>query len=362
MAAIARPNFLTLFPLVALAVLFLTNSLRLTPPRILNLPQAARALVIWAVAAIIPILPVTAANWLKGQEFVLIASQGGVNFWIGNNPEASGAISVLPGYGNTWTMEDAATEAAKELGHVPGPGELSRYYYAKGWDFISTEPAPATRFMIRKTLLFFNRFEISNNKHIAYFAALSPWLPALIWLNFGVLVPLGLLGAWVLWRVPQTKLLVGLILLYMVSVVLFFMAARFRMPTVPWFCLLAGGGASWLCEMLQVRAKARQFAPLLLLAGRGAGVYESVADPRGSRGLGAVHGRQRLFEVEPAGFGAGRVYRRDALRRRFGLGAAEPGGHRLAPGTERGSAAMVRIRRAQRQHQRRRVEQPRNRV
>ncbi len=265
-AAITRPNFLTLFPLVALGILFLTHHPKLTLPRARSLPRAARALVIWVAAAAIPILPVTAANWLKGQEFVLIASQGGVNFWIGNNPQASGAISVLPGYGNTWTMEDAAAEASKELGHMPGPGELSRHYYAKGWNFLKVEPVQATRFMIRKTLLFFNHFEISNNKHIAYFSALSPWLPALLWLNFGVLVPFGLLGAWVLWRLPQTKVLVGLILLYMASVVLFFMAARFRMPTVPWFCLLAAGGGVWLFEMVRARAKARQFAPLLLLA------------------------------------------------------------------------------------------------
>ena len=182
---------------------------------------------------------------------MLIASQGGVNFWIGNNPEAKGALSVLPGYGNTWTMADAEAEAARELGHPPNPGELSRHYYAKGWNFLKSLPAQATRFMIRKTLLFFNRFEISNNKHIAYFAGLSPWLPPLIWLNFGLLVPLGLLGAWVLWRLPQTKLLVGLVLLYMASVVLFFVAARFRMPTVPWLCLLAAGGVVWLWEMLR---------------------------------------------------------------------------------------------------------------
>ena len=341
-AAITRPNFVVLFPLMALAALFLTGSIALRPRFRVEVARAMRELLIWAAAAALPILPVTMANWLNGQEFVLIASQGGVNFWIGNNPEAKGAMSILPGYGAAWTMADAEAEAAAALGHRPGSGELSRYYYAKGWNFLKSQPGQAIRFMIRKTLLFFNRFEISNNKHIAYFAALSPWLPGLIWLNFGLLVPLGLLGTWVLWRLTQTKVLLGLILLYMVSVVLFFVAARFRMPTVPWFCLLAAGGAVWLWEMLRVRAKARQLAPLLLLVPGIALAYMNPWDiaeaPVGWARYMEGNAYLELNQLDSA-----RAAFLDATRlgEESGEGAGQPGRSGDAAGPKQRSAAVV---------------------
>ena len=264
-AALVRPNFLFVFPVVLTVVYFST--------RAISGRRALTAGVVWLAAAFAPILPVTVVNYLKSGELVLIASQGGVNFWIGNNPESTGILSVLPGYGNTWTLEDAKAEAERELGRPVGPGELSRFYYAKGWSFLSRYPGLAVRFMIRKTALFFNRFEISNNKHIEYFSAVSPWLPPLQRLNFGVLVPLGLLGFWVARRQAWAQITAGLIALYAVSVVLFFVTSRFRMPSVPWLSLLTGGGLWWMVETLRSRLSPRALRPLLLLVGGAAITY-----------------------------------------------------------------------------------------
>ncbi|MBU1984581.1 glycosyltransferase family 39 protein, partial [bacterium] len=263
LAAITRPNFLVCFPVVLAAIWFVQyRQLSATSRR---LPTLALSFLVWFVAAFVPILPVTAANAIKGGEFVLIATQGGVNFWIGNNPESTGILSVLPGYGNTWTMEDAEFEAEHEAGRMLRPGELSSFYFTKGWKFLSAHPGLSIRFMIRKSLLFFNRFEISNNKHILYFAAKSPWLPPLLWLNMGILVPLAALGIWVGRRTFSVQLLAGLILLFMISVILFFVTARFRMPVVPWLSLVAASGLWWAWQRIAVRARAREFLPLLLL-------------------------------------------------------------------------------------------------
>jgi len=257
LAALVRPNFLILFPVVLIAVLAYHAPL--------SLRTAGLAIIVWLAGAFAPILPVTAANYARGGELVLIATQGGVNFWIGNNPESTGALSVLPGYGNMWRMEDAEREAERESGRKLSPGELSSFYYNKGWSFLAEHPGQSLRFMIHKTLLFFNRFEISNNKHILYFAGLSPWLPPLLWLNFGLLVPLALLGIWTHWRNSAARLLLGLIALYTISVILFFVTARFRMPAVPWLALLAAGGIVWIIETSLARARLRAWPPLLLL-------------------------------------------------------------------------------------------------
>lgn len=266
-AVITRPNSLLLFPVVAVALWILSRRKVETQGRPLLdiLLHKLTPVFIWGAAAFVPILPITIANWIEGGEPVLVATQGGVNFWIGNNPDATGILSVLPGYGNAWTMEDAKEAAEADLGRALKQGELSGYYYSKGWHFLFAEPLAGLRLMIRKTLLFFNRFEISNNKHIAHFAALSPWLPPLIYLDFGVLMPLSLLGGWVLWRRSTVRIMVALTGAYAVSVILFFITTRFRMPAVPWMCLLSAAGIVWVIEALKRHYTPKHLLPLTLL-------------------------------------------------------------------------------------------------
>ncbi len=264
LAAIIRPNFLFAFP-VGIAAVWLLGKDRLRQVFRHDIKRTAMASLIWLIGAFLPIIPITAVNIIKGGEAVLIATQGGVNFWIGNNPESTGILSVLPGYGNTWTMEDAQLEADQEAGRSLSSGELSSFYYKKGWQFLASHPGASLRFMIRKSLLFFNQFEISNNKHISYFIEVSPWLPPLVWLNFGLLVPLGVLGIAIAWRQGTIRLILGLILLYAVSVVLFFVTARFRMPIVPWLSLLAAGGLYWIVTQVRTRPALRTWLPMLIL-------------------------------------------------------------------------------------------------
>lgn len=260
-AAIVRPNFLFVFPAVFLSVYILSRDTNRQWFSRKSLLSAA----VWLAAALIPILPVTAVNYFKSGELVLIATQGGVNFWIGNNPESTGILSVLPGYGNTWTMDDAQAEADRELGRSVKAGELSSFYYSKGWTFLKKQPLLSLRFMIRKTALFFNQFEISNNKHISYYARLSPWLPPLLNFNFGFLVPFALLGIWVTWKQSTARIAFSLIVLYMISVILFFVTSRFRMPVIPYLSLFAAAGCWWIVELLKNRAPQKAFAPLLVL-------------------------------------------------------------------------------------------------
>jgi tetratricopeptide (TPR) repeat protein len=274
MAAITRPNFLLLFPL-PLAVLGIQAyaqkqisedeiTARWTPP----LFRWIKSSLLWLAFAALLILPVTYANYARGGEFVLIATQGGVNFWIGNNPESGGVSSELPGYGAFWTEADAKGFAEQEVGHAVRPGELSDFYYRKGLSFLIQHPVDALFSMIRKTTAFFNRTELSNNKHIGYFAGLSPWLPFLIYLNLGVLVPLSLLGVWALWSRSEVRLLAAMILLYAATVILFFITSRFRMPVVPWLSLLAAGGTVWLWAAARNRFKGlTKWPPILLFAG-----------------------------------------------------------------------------------------------
>ncbi|MBU1921054.1 tetratricopeptide repeat protein [bacterium] len=274
LAAITRPNFLILFPLPIIALVFTAYGRqqiseyelkkRWTPPLLRWIGRS----IIWLVFAGAMILPVTYLNYSRGGEFVLIATQGGVNFWIGNNPESTGITSDLPGYGPFWTEDDAIGYAQHETGRILKPGAQSGFYYKKGWSFILDHPGDAVLFMVRKAALFFNRFELSNNKHIGFFAGLSPWLPKLIYLNLGVLLPLSLLGFWVYRSRAETRILGIMTALFAVSVILFFVTSRFRMPVIPPLVLLSAGGLTWMASSLRRRfAGGTGWAFLILIPG-----------------------------------------------------------------------------------------------
>ena len=51
---------------------------------------------------LVVVLPITIRNCAVGGDAVLIASQGGVNFYIGNNPDSDGRTAIVPGTPGDW--------------------------------------------------------------------------------------------------------------------------------------------------------------------------------------------------------------------------------------------------------------------
>ncbi len=233
LSAIARPNILLFGPAVVIW-LFVVHRERLR-----------RALVCVACVTggcLLVILPITIRNYAVGDDLVLIASQGGVNFYIGNNPRSDGHTAIVPGTPGDWWGGYYATIARAEraLGRKLKASEVSRYYYGQAWDFIRTQPGRFLALLGRKLQLFWSRWEIANNKGIYFwtehFTPIVRFLP----LRFAVVGPLGILGLVLCWRRRGELFpLWGFILVYMASVVLFFCTARYRTPVLPPLLLLA---------------------------------------------------------------------------------------------------------------------------
>jgi hypothetical protein len=191
---------------------------------------------LFAAGLVLPILPVTLHNALVGHDFVPIASQGGVNFYIGNNPVADGYTAIVPGTRATWWGgHDAAVAIAEHArGRALRASEVSRYWTAEGLAFLRADPAAALRLYVRKLYLFWWGAEISNNEHIYFLRRYSLPMQATLWhaglyFPFGLVGPLALLGmglAWVRLRARVVPL-VAFVALYMISVVLFFVCARY---------------------------------------------------------------------------------------------------------------------------------------
>jgi len=258
LSAITRPNVLAFLPGI-LVWLWLV-----LPREQRAKAWLARAGLMCAGAATC-VLPVTIRNYTVGGEWILIASQGGVNFYIGNNPQSNGYTAIVPGTRPDWWggFEDTHRIAAQALGHKPTENEVSDYWYGKAFEWIRAEPGAWLGHMLKKLRLFWSPAEIPNNQPIWFFAKRG-WVPVLFcWVGFPLIACLGLAGMVVVLRQWRTWFLpVVFLVIYMGTVVAFFCPARYRLPIVPVLILSAAAGILQVVELF----RARRIGPLLSYA------------------------------------------------------------------------------------------------
>ena len=245
LSAIARPNILIVVPAVVWYLL------RGGFPR-----PSARGWAAAAVGLLLPILPVTVSNAVRGHDLVAIATQGGVNFYIGNNPESDGRTAIVPGTRPTWQggYDDAIAMAEKDAGRDLKPSEVDRWFLRRGLAFWSHEPLAALKLYATKLRLLLGEGERSNDKYIYAWREWSPLLRLPIWPGWTVVLVLGALGWCRRDGAPGARrLTLGVTALYAVSILLFFVNARFRLPVAALLAIPAGAGADALWSALRSR-------------------------------------------------------------------------------------------------------------
>ena len=207
-------------------------------------------------ASLAVLLPVGYRNYQVGGEFLVSTSQLGPNFYIGNNPHASGTYEPLvPERGDTiFEREDATRLASAAAGRALSAGEVSDYWLSLSFAYIRTQPMHWLGLMGKKVLLTLNAAELPDTESIEAYAGDSRILRALLWLNFGVMLPLAVFGVWVAragWR--RQLILYGMFASLAMTVAIFYVVARYRHPLVPIVLLFAAAGLSGLIDMRQGR-------------------------------------------------------------------------------------------------------------
>ena len=261
LSAIARPNILLLAPALV-AWLF-----------VLHRPNWLRALAYsfcLFIGSIAPVAPVTIYNYVVGHDRVLIATQGGVNFYIGNNEHSDGMSAIVKGDPAQWRecFEAQINRAEAAEGRKLKPSEVSQWYFRQSLRFMRDKPAAAATLLLKKLSYFWSYWEVSNNQDIrfitSHYTPIVRWLP----LGFGVVAPLGVLGLLLTFRRAKRLFpLWGFVLIYMLSVVFFFVTARFRVPVVVVLILLAGHAVCWLSGVLRRKQwKSLGLSALVLIA------------------------------------------------------------------------------------------------
>lgn len=233
LSAINRPNVLVFMPLVALWIVFIDRA---------RWRQGCLRAVVFGIACSIPILPITIRNWVVGHDFVLIASQAGPNFYIGNNPESDGMSARVPGARTSWFggFQDWTSLAEQETGRKLKPSEVSKFFFDKTWDFMRHRRRAALDLMLRKFQLFFYEWEIPNNKDLFFFTKQYTPIAAYLPLRSGMILPLGVVGLLLsLGRAKRLFPLWAFATVYSATVIAFFVCSRFRVPVMPVFILFA---------------------------------------------------------------------------------------------------------------------------
>lgn len=238
LSAIARPNILLFCPFIPLWLWFASDPKKVRP--------IIKSTLLLAIGCLLPVAPVTVRNYMVSHDFVLVSAQGGLAFQGGNNPAYDGVFAVPTGVnqigGNFWE-EECHRLAEVTAGRSLKPSEVSRHYFRQGWQYLTNDPRGALKLYGRKIHLLFHGYELGNNQDIYFFKQFSPvlrWNP----IRFGWLMPLALMGIFFSFRSQwkRRSLLLVFSGVYSISILLFLISTRHRMPLVPFIILFAAGG------------------------------------------------------------------------------------------------------------------------
>lgn len=262
LASLTRANFLLLIP--ALIVMMLVH-------RESALQKRFGLILLFIMGLATTFGPVAARNYLVSNQWVLTTSQAGQNFYIGHNPEANGTYVKLPFVrpDALYEQEDFKKEAEKRTGRTLNASEASRYWLQQGLAFIRSSPLADLQLTGKKVLLFFNDYEIPDNHNFYFHQRYSKILQVLP-VTFGLVAPFFLLGlaGMFLEKRQEPVFLFWVQIIYIGSVIIFYVFSRYRMVVMPFFCLTAGYGLILLQRQFRL-GQWRQLAASLLLVGVG---------------------------------------------------------------------------------------------
>jgi tetratricopeptide (TPR) repeat protein len=215
----------------------------------------AAALVVVGAAAVVT--PVAVRNYAVSGDFVAITSNGGLNFYVGNSEMSTGGYVKPEGLGIV-ADPDGSAIAEAAVGRSLRPSEVSSYWYGRAARFIAAHPGRWLALTVRKASFAMSSYEIPQLENY-YFQKRYSRLLALPLPGFGVIAPLGVLGLALSFRRRRPLLLALCASAYLLSVIAFFVVARYRLPLVP---PLIVGACHAGFELLN-RLRARRWRALL---------------------------------------------------------------------------------------------------
>jgi tetratricopeptide (TPR) repeat protein len=260
LSIITRPVFVPFFAAGCIWLMVVWLRRRVQPRKLLL------GLVGVAAGVLVVAAPVGFLSYQTTGKATVLPNSGGVNFYIGNNPDYKETIAIRPGL--RW----------QELMVLPNKQgiedryERQRFFVDKTVRYVVGQPLSFFQGLVYKATQFCSSREVPRNVDVYSFRKWSLLLRAGVWkvggfgFPFGVLLPLAVVGG-VYWR----RIIPGPIWLYMIfypaSVILVFVTSRYRVPIVPLMSVLAAGGCAAIWNILKGRQSAQLVVAGVIILG-----------------------------------------------------------------------------------------------
>jgi tetratricopeptide (TPR) repeat protein len=198
------------------------------------------------------ILTVMIINSTIGKDSVPLVWNGGINFYLGNNQAANGWSATSPEIDKTWLggYKDAIIIAELDMNRKLRFSEVSNYWFRRGFQYIFSQPINWFVLILKKAYLLVSAYEFPNNQSIKTYQSFSPLLRIPL-LNFGTVVALAIIGFIIAPKQKTTKAALLFLLTYALTLVLFFVPARYRMPLIPLLLIFAAYAIFWIVQELR---------------------------------------------------------------------------------------------------------------
>ena len=220
---------------------------------------------VFLLGVVLVISPVTLRNIVISGDTVLISSNAGVNFYVGNNGSYDDTVNIRPGWEWDELLEQPRVESGIRLASAK-----SGFFLAKAREFIGSQPLDYLALQAKKSFLFWHGDEIGRNQGIYFWRNYSSVLSATLWkwgiaFPFGIAAPLALLGCLLRFRRDGFSLPLLFVVVYGLSVIAFFISSRYRIPLMPLLLIYASYGAQAIVSSFREgRQRVASFCTALL--------------------------------------------------------------------------------------------------
>ncbi len=219
-----------------------------------------KAILLLFIGAAIVVSPITLRNYLQFKDFILVTADGGKVFYHGNGPGSTGMERAdLPEQGFTeegYNEPDYAHALFRNVarnitGRPLKPSECAAFWFSRTLDHIRAHAGSAFILEIKKFFFFWSNYEVHDiDSTYKYYKTIQTW-PLL---PFGFISSLGILGMGLaLKKLRQAFLLYSMVGIYLLSVLFFFAASRYRLPAAPFLSLFAAYALIFLYSLVKER-------------------------------------------------------------------------------------------------------------
>ena len=212
----------------------------------------------FSLALLVCLAPAMLHNYAVSGDFVLVNYADGFNLYIGHSETANGANAYPPEVSTDPVQEEynVAWLAERAAGRPLKPSEISHYWRSRAVAYAVAHPLHEWQLLRDRTAVFFNNAEKFDNYEISFVRAHFDTILDWPLIGFGVLFVLSVVAGVVGEKKSHCMIVCMTVLAasYAVSVLIFYVTDRYRLPVVVFLLPLAGYAVQRLIQLYQTRS------------------------------------------------------------------------------------------------------------